>query len=315
MAYRGYPGGRSSNVDETLFGPKAKRSAKSDTVFAIIGKDTVQVRKRVDHETSGRKQDAAVMISASELNRLRDSAKMLTRDEEVEMKKRADEAYEERMKKSAERKERIKQMEEERKKNARANGDGEDKERLAQASGVLAKAKRMMDEEMDDVKSMNQMMIYSKVVTIRDAQIQEKRMIQEERNKEERELDMMMEIERLKQVKLHEEREQARLEDQRRGAQVIVEQIKDRQAHRMREEDARDQEREFVLKQIDALKQEQAEHDRARKVAGAKLMSEVNAANAAAMKIKEDKMLAERLEDEKIEEYRREVDRKEKEAE
>merc|ERR1719450_1362573 len=105
---------------------------------------------------------------------------------------------------------------------------------------------------------MNQMMIYSKVVTIRDAQIQEKRMIQAEKEHEERELDMMMEVERLKSVKKHEEREKARLEDQRRGAQVIVEQIKDRQTQRMREEDARDQERAFVLKQIDALKQEQA---------------------------------------------------------
>ena len=32
-----------------------------------------------------------------------------------------------------------------------------------------------LDEEMDDVKHMNQMMLYSKIVTIRDAQIQEKR--------------------------------------------------------------------------------------------------------------------------------------------
>merc|ERR1719380_84645 len=147
--------------------------------------DTVQVRKRVDQPNSARTQDAAVMISASELNRLRDSAKMLTKDEEIEMKKRADAAYDERMKKSAERKER--------KKNARRKGA--DTESKTQANGVLAKAQRMMDEEHDDVKSMNQMMIYSKVVTIRDAQIQEKRMIQEERNKEERELDMMMEIE------------------------------------------------------------------------------------------------------------------------
>lgn len=34
----------------------------------------------------------------------------------------------------------------------------------------------MLDEDMDDVKHMNQMMLYSKIVTIRDAQIQEKRL-------------------------------------------------------------------------------------------------------------------------------------------
>merc|ERR1719408_621403 len=145
----------------------------------------------------------------------------------------------------------------------------------------------MLDEDMDDVKHMNQMMLYSKIVTIRDAQIQEKRSVQAERQEEERQLDMMMEIERLKALKMYEEREKARLDDQRRGAQVIVEQIKDRQAQRMREEESRDQERSFILKQIDALKEEEVEQQKAKKLAAGRLMNEVNAANSAAMKIKE----------------------------
>merc|ERR1712118_623006 len=122
--------------------------------------------------------------------------------------------------------------EEERKKNALLS-DFEKDER-AQKNGVLEKAKRMLDEEMDDVKHMNQMMLYSKIVTIRDAQIQEKRYIQQEKEEEERQLDMMMEIERLKALKMYEEREKKRVEDQRKGASVIIEQIKDRQALRMR---------------------------------------------------------------------------------
>merc|ERR1719161_1483598 len=115
----------------------------------------------------------------------------------------------------------------------------------------------------------------------------------------------MMEIERLKALKMYEERKKARLDDQRQGAQVIVEQIKDRQAQRMREEETRDQERAFILRQIDALRQEEAEQQKAKRMAASRLMQDVNAANSAAMKIKEDKMLAEKLEDEKITEYRR----------
>merc|ERR1712139_487933 len=110
------------------------------------------------------------------LNRLRDNATLLSKEQELEMKKRAEEAYAERMKKSQDRKEKMMQMEEERKKNAMLS-DFEKDER-AQKNGVLEKAKRMLDEEMDDVKHMNQMMLYSKIVTIRDAQIQEKRYIQ-----------------------------------------------------------------------------------------------------------------------------------------
>merc|ERR1719335_394378 len=158
-------------------------------------------------------------------------------------------------------------------------------------------------------------MLYSKIVTIRDAQIQEKRHVQAEKEEEERQLDMMMEIERLKALHMYEEREKSRIDDQRRGAGVIIEQIKDRQAQRMREEEQRDQERAFILRQIDALKQEEVEQQKAKKVAAHRLMEEVNTANAAAMKIKEDKMLAEKLEDQKILEYQRQKEVRERELE
>jgi hypothetical protein len=38
----------------------------------------------------------------------------------------------------------------------------------------------MLDEEHDDVKHMNQMMLYSKVVTIRDKQKEEQKRLEEE---------------------------------------------------------------------------------------------------------------------------------------
>merc|ERR1719171_841275 len=149
-------------------------------------------------------------------------------------------------------------------------------EERAQKNGVLEKAKQKLDEEMDDVKHMNQMMLYSKVVTIRDAQIQEKRYVQQEKEEEEQQLDMMMEIERLKALKMYEEREKTKAEDQRRGAQVIVEQIKDRQAVRMREEEHRDQERIHILRQIEALKEEEVEHRDQERIHILRQIEEVN---------------------------------------
>jgi hypothetical protein len=62
-----------------------------------------------------------------------------------------------------------------------------------------------MDEEHDDVKHMNQMVLYSKVVTIRDRQLEEQKRLESEWIDEQRRLDMMMEIERLKGLKLAEE--------------------------------------------------------------------------------------------------------------
>jgi len=217
-----------SHVDESLFGSKDKTAARrggSDKEIQIVGKDTVQVRKKFSRVAGAGAAQDAIVIGASELDRLRNHAKLLTKEEELEQKKRADEAYAERMKKSIARKEKIRQLEEERKKNALL-ADNE-KDGRAQKNSVLERAKNMLDEDMDDVKHMNQMMLYSKVVTIRDAQIQEKRNVQAEKEEEERQLDAMMEIERLKALRMYEVREKERLESQRSGAKVIVEQIKD----------------------------------------------------------------------------------------
>jgi len=63
-----------------------------------------------------------------------------------------------------------------------------------------------LDEELDDVKNMNQMILYSKVVTIRDKQLQENKMLESEWIEEQKKLDLLMEIERLKALKVAEER-------------------------------------------------------------------------------------------------------------
>lgn len=305
---------RTANVDETLFGAKGTAANRGNgKEITITGKDTVQVRYKNNRSSGAGGKADAVVIPASELNRLRENATLLSKEEQEQMKKRAEEAYNERMARSQARKEKIQAMEEERKKNAMLAD--EKKEGHAQKNSVLERAKMMLDEDMDDVKHMNQMMLYSKIVTIRDAQIQEKRSVQAEKEEEERQLDMMMEIERLKALQMYEEREKSRLEDQRRGAGVIIEQIKDRQAQRMREEESRDQERAFILKQIEALKAEEVEQQKSKKMAAARLMTEVNAANTAAMSIKEEKMLAEKLEEQKIIEYQENKEMRERELE
>jgi len=60
---------------------------------------------------------------------------------------------------------------------------------------------------MDDVKHMNQMVLYSKVVTIRDKQLDENKRLEQEWIEEQKKLDLMMEIERLKVLQEEEERE------------------------------------------------------------------------------------------------------------
>ena len=125
--------------------------------------------------------------------------------------------------------------------------------------GLLAKAQQQLDEEHDDVKHMNQMVLYSKVVTIRDKQLEENKRLEEDWLNEQKRLDLMMEIERLKGLQAAEQREQARIEAQRRGAAVIIEQIKEREVHRMKEREVLEKEQAQMAKQVELMKQQDIE--------------------------------------------------------
>ena len=82
---------------------------------------------------------------------------------------------------------------------------------------------------------MNQMVLYAKVVTIRDKQLEENKVLESHWVEEQKRLDLMMEIERLKGLQAAEEREKLRVQAQRRGAAVIIDQIKDREVQRLKE--------------------------------------------------------------------------------
>lgn len=72
------------------------------------------------------------------------------------------------------------------------------------------------------MKHMNQMVLYAKVVTIRDKQLEENKVLESHWIEEQKRLDLMMEIERLKGLQVAEERSILRVQAQRKGAAVII---------------------------------------------------------------------------------------------
>merc|ERR1719446_474557 len=189
-----------------------------------------------------------------------------------------------------------------------------EQQQSAEKAAMLSAADRQMAEELDDVKKMNQMMLYSKVVTIRDAQLNEKKVIQKERLEEERRLDTIMEVERLKALKMYEEREARRKEDQKNGAQVIITQMRERERERVRQLELQDQEREAMLRQNAEMKEEEIRQVVAKKDAGKKLLEEVAASNAEQIELKrrekdkeveEDRRVAAYLRDREVREQQR----------
>lgn len=65
---------------------------------------------------------------------------------------------------------------------------------------LLANVQQAIDEGYDDVKGMNQLVLESKIMTVRDRQMEENRILEQNWVEEQKKLDMMMEIERLKAI-------------------------------------------------------------------------------------------------------------------
>eukprot|EP00294_Goniomonas_avonlea_P002882 CAMPEP_0114556658 /NCGR_PEP_ID=MMETSP0114-20121206/9407_1 /TAXON_ID=31324 /ORGANISM="Goniomonas sp, Strain m" /LENGTH=531 /DNA_ID=CAMNT_0001741879 /DNA_START=109 /DNA_END=1704 /DNA_ORIENTATION=+ len=300
---------RNSNVDESLFGTKPK--SKSGRLRNLGGDAAIVSRDEINAMLSRRPANVetdSLVITASELERLKHKATVNPLEERMRQKQMAEEERGRQQAAARERKKKMIQMEEIRKKN-QPKSDLE-MEAAAAGQGLLATAQQARDERLDDVKHMNQMMLYSKCVTIRDAQLMEKHIIAKERAEEERRLDQQMEDERVRALRLYDEREREKEEERRQGAAIIRQQIQEREQQRIREQELLDQEREAMLRQIQLLKDEDHRKEEARREAGRRLLEEAAAANTEQIKRKELMKLQLAEEEERIHEYIKEKEKR-----
>jgi hypothetical protein len=128
------------------------------------------------------------------------TTKITTKEQEIQQRRLLEEQKDSAMAAAKARKQRMLELDKERA--AKMPLSEQQQIEKEQADSLLTKAQQMMDEEHDDVKHMNQMMLYSKVVTIRDRQLEEAKRLEQEWVEEQKRLDLMMEIERLKSLKL-----------------------------------------------------------------------------------------------------------------
>ena len=82
------------------------------------------------------------------------------------------------------------------------------------AEYLLKKANEQRQEQEDEIKRLNELILNVKVHAIRDAQLIEKQQIKRELKDEEKRLDIMMEVDRLNAIKVQEEIDHKRKQDQ-----------------------------------------------------------------------------------------------------
>lgn len=199
---------------------------------------TMKELQAIREKAASGKQKDGVIIPAGELQRIRET--MIIADPTESLRKKE---MEKTMMQAAAKIKKDKLQKADRETKAKFGGETKlTSEQIQRANGMLSKAQQQLDEEHDDVKDMNMKMMFSKVVTIRDKQLFENKMLEKEYMEDQRRLDVMMEIERLKQIKLEQEREERKVAAKRVGQQVIVDQIQERHQIRIKEQEEKERE-------------------------------------------------------------------------
>lgn len=191
-------------------------------------------------------------------------------------------------------------------------------EKRKQSNYLLAKAQLQMDEEQDEIKHLNEMILEAKCMAIRDGQLTEKQVIKEVAKRDEHKLDDAMEQDRVADIARMAQREKQRKQDMYMGAAVIRKQIEEREEAMLLEQERKDQETRHMLAQIAAMAQEDTAEKQRRHVEQHKMMDQVLEANRHSVTKRKQLKLDAQQEDRQLMQYLidrdREAARKEQEA-
>ena len=98
-------------------------------------------------------------------------------------------------------------------------------ESISNNKKILEKAKKYFEENLDEVKEMNKLVLYAKMASIRDKQIEEQKRIKQQNKKFEEKMDLIYELERLKEYQKNKIKEEQRIKTIQQGGNIIKEQI------------------------------------------------------------------------------------------
>ncbi|CAF1466282.1 unnamed protein product, partial [Adineta ricciae] len=175
------------------------------------------------------------------------------------------------------RKKTIQEFDQQRRKNAPL--DDIEQEAKDEAEYMLKRANDLRQEQEDEVKHLNELILNAKCHAIRDAQVLEKRQIKKEIVEEDKRLDMMMEIDRLNALKIQEEIEKRRHLQNKLGASLVLKQIEELEREKLLKEETREQENAAMFEYIQKLQEKDFEEFAKRKESQRKLANELLKAN------------------------------------
>ena len=129
----------------------------------------------------------------------------------------------------------------------------------------------------------------------------------------ENKLDLMMELERLKELKYQEDQEKEKLKNRLLSARVIKNQIRENEIKRLHEREQKRREGELMKRQIKAMQEEELRNEEKKRLENLRLAKEIENINKISELNKDKKRLMEKEEDIKRLKYNMEKAKKEEE--
>lgn len=150
---------KGSYVDETLFGSN-KKIDNGQSQIAKAGATILSINELHRIRTDPNASKIAAILSKAELDRIRQASVIMTKDQQDREKQIMEEQKEKQMAVHNARKKRMFQIDKElRSKHSPNEFEVENTEKK---ESVLNRAQEILDQEKDDVKTMNQMVLYAK---------------------------------------------------------------------------------------------------------------------------------------------------------
>ncbi|XP_065920650.1 cilia- and flagella-associated protein 45-like [Dysidea avara] len=309
---------RSSSVDEGLFGEPSrlqqmtgnrgwtgptgftagKKTTKQNETIKVITSDLVrEIRIPSTPDPSG----LSVVMDPVEFARIRASSKVLSADEKKLIEQTKKVRKNELMEAANTRKKEMQDWEIHRIKQEKPSDLEE--EAAEQRKLLTTQANDQLLEQDDEIKKLNELILNTKCHAIRDSQLSEKDEISKEMEDEQKRLDMMMEIDRVKALQEFEQKEKEKQLQRLKGAEVIQQQIEQREQQRLLDAEKKDQETRAMLQHLNKMQQQDYEQLQKKKVAQLDLMKEIDKSNKQIQQQKEELREQEKLEEIKMLEY------------
>jgi len=269
---------------------------KNDTI-QVITKDLIRNLVVPREDPSGQ----SLVMTYDQYLRIREAAQVMTPAERLAQMEAAKRSKDELMEQLNEQKDYMKRKDLERMKNEKLSELEEEEQEKREY--LQKRANQMRQEQEDEIKYLNELILNAKCHAIRDAQIVEKKHIRGEMTDEEKRLDQMMEEDRLKSIVMQQEIENQRREERYLGAMKVMEQIQENEQNRLLELERKDQENRLQQKYLDKLCEEEADRLNKRKQEQERLREELNQCNDEIIERREVAKQQEKLLEQKVLEY------------